>query len=205
MNDRKRHALDLGPDVVTRLLPHRRPFLMVDRVVAYRPDDRPTLWAERHVSANEPVFEGHFPGLHLWPGVYTIEGLGQSATLLVVLERLRAAWRDHGRDPEEVTAALRALEDAARLRPPVGPGQPALLTAALGVVARHVGLSGAVDVRLMAPVFAGQRLDYEVTLREALGDVLRMEVLASVDGAPVARGTLVTRAAQLPGAPGGIP
>ena len=48
--------LSLGPDVVTRLLPHRRPFLMVDSIEGYSRAPRPTLSAARMVSANEPVF-----------------------------------------------------------------------------------------------------------------------------------------------------
>src|SRR5262249_30324140 len=80
-----KHNLSLGPDTIQRLPPHGRPFLMVDTVEGYERAPHPTLLAARHVSANEPVFEGHFPGLHLWPGVYTIEGLGQSANLLLVI------------------------------------------------------------------------------------------------------------------------
>ena len=74
--------LALGADVVQMLLPHRRPFLLVDAIDAIVLGPRPMLCAHKMVSANEPVFEGHFPGLSLWPGVYTIEGLGQTTNLL---------------------------------------------------------------------------------------------------------------------------
>src|SRR5690606_29174491 len=70
---REEHRLELGPDVIERLIPHRRPLIMVDRVRGFELGERPTLWATRNVSANEPVFDGHFPGLHIWPGIYTQE------------------------------------------------------------------------------------------------------------------------------------
>ena len=102
--------LSLGPDVVTRLLPHRRPFLMVDSIEGYARGPRPTLRAARMVSANEPVFEGHFPGLHLWPGIYTIEGMGQTCNLLRIVLELQGAWEREGRDPEGVLAGLRNMD-----------------------------------------------------------------------------------------------
>ncbi|MBI2375545.1 MAG: hypothetical protein HYV07_16235 [Deltaproteobacteria bacterium] len=91
----------LGPDVVQRLLPHRRPLLMVDRVDAYR-SDPPSVRASRFISANEPVFEGHFPGLSIWPGIYTIEGLGQSCMLAMVLSEMQRMLREGGTDPQEL-------------------------------------------------------------------------------------------------------
>ena len=81
--------LSLGADAVMMLLPHRRPFLFLDGVEAFERAPRPTLTGHKQVSVNEPVFEGHFPGLSLWPGVYTIEGMGQCVNaLLVVLAAL---------------------------------------------------------------------------------------------------------------------
>src|SRR5262245_17504163 len=158
---KKLTPLALGPDVVTRLLPHRRPFLMVDSIEGYARAPRPTLCAARMISANEPVFEGHFPGLHLWPGVYTIEGMGQSSNLLHIVWMLQRGWEEGGDDPADVLAALRNLELGYQLSPGYRPEVSARLLAVLadpGLPSR-MGMSAAVDVKLLHPVFAGQRLD----------------------------------------------
>ena len=95
------NRLDLGPDVIELLLPHRAPLLLVGRVDAFRPGESPSIEACHHVSANEDVFRGHFPGFHIWPGVYTQEGLGQASQLLGVLHGLYQGWADAGEDPAD--------------------------------------------------------------------------------------------------------
>jgi 3-hydroxyacyl-[acyl-carrier-protein] dehydratase len=187
--------LELGPDVVQRLLPHRRPFLMVDRVEAWEDGPTPTLWAARHVSSNEPVFEGHFPGLHLWPGVYTIEGLLQAGNLLHILHVARETTRAEGHEPDLVFDALRNLELGYRLQPGYQPALTERFARLLGEAPDPIsrgGLAGAVDVKLLQPVFAGQRLDYRVTLSRVVDHLHRFDVEASVSGRTVAKGTLTS-------------
>lgn len=185
---RARHGF--GADVIQLLLPHRRPFLMVDRVERYALEGEPSLRASRYISANEPVFEGHFPGLSMWPGVYTIEGLGQASMLLAILVGLHEEAAARGVAAEEVEEALRNLDAGFHLRPGYRPGLSDRLVEALGPPGAHLGLASDVDVKLLHPVFAGQRLDYEARLTRRLGRVQRFEVEATVDGAPVARGAL---------------
>ncbi len=191
--------LHLGPDVVQRLIPHRRPFLMVDAVEALEVGERPALRASRLVTANEPVFEGHFPGLHLWPGVYTIEGLGQTCNLLLVL---LAMQEDHG-EPSEVLAALEHLERALTLRPHDA-RIVEVVSARLAARPRgwNLGMSAAVQVKLVRPVFAGQRLDYEVRRTHQHDALVRFDVEASVSGQRVAQGTM-TSALSIGSLPGG--
>jgi hypothetical protein len=55
---RDAQPLRLGPDVISQLIPHRRPLVMVDAIVAYRHGASPTLWARRQISANEDIFTG---------------------------------------------------------------------------------------------------------------------------------------------------
>ncbi|MGA9422691.1 MAG: 3-hydroxyacyl-ACP dehydratase FabZ [Rhodanobacteraceae bacterium] len=75
--------LPLDADAIQSLLPHRYPFLLVDRVIAYTPGER--LTAIKNVSVNEPFFQGHFPGHPVMPGVLLIESMAQACGLLVHL------------------------------------------------------------------------------------------------------------------------
>lgn len=78
-------AVTLPVDVteIQRLLPHRYPFLLVDRVVELEPNKR--VLAYKNVSINEPFFQGHFPGKPVMPGVLVIEALAQAGGLLTQL------------------------------------------------------------------------------------------------------------------------
>jgi len=68
-----------------RILPHRYPFLLVDRVLEVDPDKR--IVAIKNVSINEPFFNGHFPGAPVMPGVLTIEAMAQTGAILGLLEK----------------------------------------------------------------------------------------------------------------------
>ncbi|MDR1659784.1 MAG: 3-hydroxyacyl-ACP dehydratase FabZ [Desulfovibrio sp.] len=65
---------------ILRFLPHRYPFLLVDRVVECAPGSH--IRAYKNVSANEPFFQGHFPGVPIMPGVLVLEALAQAGGLL---------------------------------------------------------------------------------------------------------------------------
>ena len=69
-------AVDYGRDAVVRLLPHREPFLFVDRVTAVDLDGR-TARGVRHIHSTDPVFAGHFPGMPIYPGVLQLETMAQ--------------------------------------------------------------------------------------------------------------------------------
>jgi 3-hydroxyacyl-[acyl-carrier-protein] dehydratase len=70
---------------ILRLLPHRYPFLMIDRIVDIVLDQSCT--GVKNVSINEPHFQGHFPDNPIMPGVLQIEGMAQTAGALVVLSK----------------------------------------------------------------------------------------------------------------------
>jgi 3-hydroxyacyl-[acyl-carrier-protein] dehydratase len=183
-------ALELGADLLQFLLPHRRPFVMVDGVQEFTRAPRLSVRASRQVSANEPVFEGHFPGLHLWPGVYTIEGLGQACNVALVLEGLCAHFERSGSDEAAMRASLRNAELGFRLQPGFRPELLELIRAAVTGPAATMGFSAHVDVKFTEPVFAGSRLDYRVTRTHTVGALDRFDVEAQVAGRSVARGTM---------------
>ena len=72
MSPRGSANLKLGSKVVELLVKQRRPMLMVDFVDAFFTDPVPTIEAGRHISMNEPFFDGHFPDLPMWPAALSI-------------------------------------------------------------------------------------------------------------------------------------
>jgi 3-hydroxyacyl-[acyl-carrier-protein] dehydratase len=80
-------AVQLPIDVtrIQQVLPHRYPFLLVDRVVEFEAHKR--IVAHKNVSINEPCFQGHFPGHPVMPGVLVIEALAQAGGILTQLSR----------------------------------------------------------------------------------------------------------------------
>jgi 3-hydroxyacyl-[acyl-carrier-protein] dehydratase len=113
MNESNAEAPPMVLDVegIQRLLPHRPPFLLVDRVVRHERGKR--LVALKSVTMNEPFFTGHFPGHPVMPGVLILESLAQAAALLAMLEMTPEEHR-------KVTLLMGI--DNARFRRPVVPG-----------------------------------------------------------------------------------
>ncbi|MCF8109446.1 MAG: 3-hydroxyacyl-ACP dehydratase FabZ [Desulfohalobiaceae bacterium] len=71
----------VGPEIL-QLLPHRYPFLLVDRIVSFEFEKE--LVALKNVSSNEPFFQGHFPGFPVMPGVLIVEAMAQAGGLLAI-------------------------------------------------------------------------------------------------------------------------
>ena len=72
---------------ILSLLPHRYPFLLVDRVLEWSDGDAPRIHAMKNVTINEPFFQGHFPGHPVMPGVLILEAMAQAAGCLAHLVR----------------------------------------------------------------------------------------------------------------------
>jgi 3-hydroxyacyl-[acyl-carrier-protein] dehydratase len=101
---------------IMALLPHRYPFLLIDRVLDYTPGE--SLTALKNVTINEPIFTGHFPGMPIFPGVLILEALAQATGILgfkTVTER------------SENELYLFAAIDDARFKKPVVPGDTMIL------------------------------------------------------------------------------
>jgi 3-hydroxyacyl-[acyl-carrier-protein] dehydratase len=190
MNPTAKGNLKLGPNVIGLLLPQRRPFLMVDFIDAFQAAPVPTIVAGRHISSNEPIFDGHFPGLNVWPGTFTIEGLGQAGVLLVTLLKVRRAAEAEGGDPESAFEALRNLEAGFRLQPGFRPADAQDLLTRLRTARATVAVGTSVEMKFHRPVFAGQRLDFRVALTGEHAGGVRFEAEASVEGTLVAAGVM---------------
>ena len=120
-------AVEHGPAALERLLPHRAPMRLVDRVD--RLDlDRPAVSGRRTLDPADPVFAGHFPGDPVYPGVLVVEAMGQLAATLVHF----AARGDALVPPETTPRPLRATRiHHAAFFAPFGPGDTMLLHAAV--------------------------------------------------------------------------
>ena len=104
--------VDMSIDQILEYLPHRYPFLLIDRVLEYTPGT--SLVALKNVTINEPFFPGHFPHRPLMPGVLILEAMAQATGIL--------ALRSLPRMPSKTTMYYFVGVDNARFRHPVEPG-----------------------------------------------------------------------------------
>lgn len=101
---------------IMTMLPHRYPFLLVDRVVDF--EEGQWLKAIKNVSVNEPCFTGHFPGQPIFPGVLILEAMAQATGVLAV--------KSYGKLKEDELYYFASI-DKARFKRPVLPGDQILL------------------------------------------------------------------------------
>ncbi|MBC7405390.1 MAG: 3-hydroxyacyl-ACP dehydratase FabZ [Cytophaga sp.] len=104
------NSLDINQ--IKQYLPHRYPFLLVDRVLDWESGKRIT--AIKNVTINEEFFNGHFPNKPVMPGVLMIEAMAQTAAILSFLTM--------GKKPDENTIVYFVGIDGVRFKRPVGPG-----------------------------------------------------------------------------------
>ncbi len=116
-NEKELQSLDIKE--ILDLLPHRYPFLLVDRVLDYSyTEEKKVLKAIKNVSFNEPFFQGHFPGKPVLPGVLILEALAQATGIL--------SFKVIGKpNPDELYYF--AAIDGARFKRPVFPGDQLML------------------------------------------------------------------------------
>ena len=100
----------LGIEDIQRILPHRYPFLLIDRVIDLTPRER--IVAIKNVTINEPFFQGHFPNLPIMPGVLVVEAIAQAGGALLLTEV---------EDRDQKLMVFTGIERA-RFRRPIIPG-----------------------------------------------------------------------------------
>src|SRR5262245_39989373 len=111
MNDSETSDVTLGPQEIMKLLPHRYPFLLVDRIINIRGDE--FAIGIKNVTVNEPFFLGHFPSSPVMPGVLLLEGMAQTGGCICARLLGQSA---HGSNVFFLTV------DKAKFRRPVVPG-----------------------------------------------------------------------------------
>lgn len=107
---------------ILKKLPHRYPFLLVDRVLELEKGKR--IQALKNVTMNEQFFQGHFPHRPVMPGVLMLEALAQAAAVL--------AFETMGQEPDENTVYYFAAVEGARFKRPVEPGDQLILDVTMG-------------------------------------------------------------------------
>lgn len=112
---------EMNVNEIKNFLPHRYPFLMVDRVLALEPGHY--IRAIKNVTHNEPFFNGHFPDKPVMPGVLIIEAMAQSTGLL--------GFRTVSEEPQQNTLYMLVAVDKARFKRQVEPGDQLVLEAEL--------------------------------------------------------------------------
>lgn len=118
---------ELGIEVIEARLPHRYPFLLVDRIRSVTPGE--SIVGIKNVTVNEPFFPGHFPGYPVMPGVLIIEAMAQTAGVL--------AWESSTEEERDMVLYLVGVDDA-KFKRPVRPGDQLVMTVEFVVARRHL-------------------------------------------------------------------
>jgi len=138
---------------IMRILPHRYPFLLVDRIIEV--DRAKRLVALKNVSINEPFFNGHFPGIPIMPGVLIIESMAQAGAILGLLEQEA--------DLSKTLVYFMGIDEA-RFRKPVVPGDQMRIV--VNLLRRK-----SVVWKMRGEVYVGSELVAEGTLLSSIGQV----------------------------------
>lgn len=136
------------------LLPHRYPFLLVDRILEWEPGKR--IVGLKNVTINEPFFQGHFPGHPIMPGVLIVEALAQVGGIVALKEM-----------GGEKKLAYFAAIDNCRFRRPVVPGDQLLLNV---TITAHKGPVWKIHGEARVGDALAAEADLTATIREAVAD-----------------------------------
>ena len=115
-------------DEIKEYLPHRYPFLLIDRITSFEKDKR--IVALKNVTVNEPYFPGHFPHYHVMPGVLIVEAMAQAAAVL--------SLKSLGQKNDGKWVYYFVGIDGARFKRPVIPGDTLLIEVEAGKSGRGI-------------------------------------------------------------------
>lgn len=114
---------------ILEYLPHRYPFLLLDRVVSLKVEKE--IVALKNITINEPFFPGHFPHYPVMPGVLIVEAMAQAAAIL--------SFKTMGLKPSDDSVYYFAGIDSARFKKPVFPGDQLMLKVKMERIMRGIG------------------------------------------------------------------
>lgn len=153
---------NIGCNIIMKMLPHRYPFLLIDRVTEIEPGV--SAVGIKNVTVNEPYFQGHFPGEPIVPGVLLLESLAQLTAVMYGAEAL----------PAETNWEKISEQDFEGLDP-----------------AGDVGYLAEIrNVKFMSLVKPGDTLELHATKGASMGKLMQIKVFARVGNATVVEGTL---------------
>lgn len=136
---------------IMQIIPHRYPFLLVDRVLELEEGKR--IVALKNVTFNEPFFQGHFPGNPIMPGVLVVEAMAQAGAVLLL----------HGRPESRGKVVYFAGIDKAKFRRPVVPGDAVRLQVEVLKLRSRTCL-------MRGEAYVGEKLVAEAEIFSSMGD-----------------------------------
>lgn len=175
--------------LITVLLPHRLPFLMVDTITSYKGGKNPSLLAS-YASTGKGLLHSTDNADDHWPSMYVIEGLGQSCNLMIVIYALEKRLVETGLkfnsmaevlkrlmndEPDEITRILKSALDQR-----------------LTETYSSVGFMGSAEMEITGSARPGQVVSYETRLSQAFGSLYYSTVRAYANNHLIARGVMVS-------------
>ncbi|MDQ0418545.1 3-hydroxyacyl-[acyl-carrier-protein] dehydratase [Croceifilum oryzae] len=160
----------MNADEIRKLLPHRWPFLLLDRVIELKPGVSGV--GIKNVTISEPFFEGHFPNESIMPGVLIVEALAQMTAVVYC------------------TGALQTMREAEQEAAATAEAQAVESTEEVDISSRVGYLVAIRDMKFMKPVAPGDQLLLKVKIGRSLGILSKVNVAAYVGKECVVEGTL---------------
>ena len=162
--------LPLGWDEITKILPHRYPFLLVDKITQLEPGHR--IVGVKNVTATEEFFQGHFPGHPVMPGVLLLESMAQIAGILILTTRNTPGALSYFAEVNE-----------ARFRQPVRPGDSVITEATLDILRGPIGKATVVG-RVDGVVVVEGKFTFMTTNAASAKTIVKNASLAVQNAAP---------------------
>ena len=175
--------------LITILLPHRLPFLLVDSITFLRGGKNPSLRANYALTEREPLYSTDETDDH-WPSMYIIEGLGQCCNLMIVISAMEKRLVEAGLkfnsigevlkrlmndEPDEITRILKSALDQRLIE-----------------TYSSVGFVGSAEMEITGYARQGQVVSYETQLNQVFGSLYYSTVRAYTNNNLIARGTMVS-------------